>query len=215
VPPTTPPAVGRFRRTLWIAVVIALALGVAGFVCLGTFLVREDVLQPSDAIFVLGGSDMNRPLEAGDLYLAGYGKRIVLSSENRDEAATRLRARGIHYPLDSELAREALNAYGVPANAIESPPRTHDNTAAEAVTLRELARAHAWTHVIVVTEKYHTRRAGFAMRRALRGAGITVIMRASRYDPSEPERWWRHRSDIRSVMLETPKLAAYLLGLGE
>jgi uncharacterized SAM-binding protein YcdF (DUF218 family) len=142
VPPTTPRPVGRFRRAVWIALVIAFALGVLGFARLGTFLVKEDALQPSDAIFVLGGSDMNRPLEAGDLHIAGYGKRIVLSSENRDEAATRLRARGIHYPLDSELARDALNAYGVPADAIESPPRTHDNTAAEGVTLRELAQAH-------------------------------------------------------------------------
>jgi uncharacterized SAM-binding protein YcdF (DUF218 family) len=69
--------------------------------------------------------------------------------------------------------------------------------------------------MIVVTSKYHSRRAGFAFRREFAGTSVQVIVRASRHDPSEPARWWRRRADVRSVSSELQKLAAYMLGLGE
>jgi uncharacterized SAM-binding protein YcdF (DUF218 family) len=68
--------------------------------------------------------------------------------------------------------------------------------------------------VIVVTSKLHTRRAAFAMRRAIEGTPVRIVMRSSRYDEDDPSRWWRRRSSIRNVMHEVPALVAYLLGLG-
>jgi hypothetical protein len=53
-----------------------------------------------------------------------------------------------------------------------------------------------------------------ASRRALSGTGVQLIMRASRYDPSTPDHWWRRRADIRWLVSELPKLAAYTAGLG-
>lgn len=213
MPSTTLRPAGRFRRSFWI--LLLGALGTIGFLRLGTFFVKEDPVQPSDAIFVLAGSQMNRPLEAAELYRAGNAKQIVLSSDGHDDAAAVLEAKGVHYPFSAELQRDTLVRYGIPRAAIVVPAPSHDNTAQEAQTLRALAQTHNWTRVMVVTSKYHTRRAGFAMRRELRNTGVTVIVRASRYDNSQPGRWWRHRSDIRLLLQEGPKLAAYLLGLGE
>ena len=215
MPPTTARPAGRFRRYFWIVFVALLALGAIGFLRLGTLLVSEDPVQASHAIFVLAGSVMNRPLEAAELYRAGAAKQIVITSDGRDYAAKVLEGKGVHYPTEAELQRKALIEYGIPPAAIIVPPRIHDNTAQEARTLRELAQTNNWTRVIVVTSKYHTRRSGFAVRRELRGAGVTVIIRASRYDQSQPERWWWRRADIRFLLEEVPKLAAYLLGLGE
>ena len=39
--------------------------------------------------------------------------------------------------------------------------------------------------------------------------------RASRYDPSDPARWWRSRADLRFVGFEWIKLVLYRLGLAE
>ena len=50
--------------------------------------------------------------------------------------------------------------------------------------------------------------------RALRGEGVTIVMRATRYDPSTPRRWWSTRSDIRWVVTEFEKLLAYGVGMG-
>jgi uncharacterized SAM-binding protein YcdF (DUF218 family) len=68
--------------------------------------------------------------------------------------------------------------------------------------------------VIVVTSKLHTRRAGAIMRRAVEGSGAEIIMHASVLDPTDPDHWWRDHNDARSVLFETQKLAAYLLGVG-
>ena len=77
-----------------------------------------------------------------------------------------------------------------------------------------MVAAHHWRRVIIVTSKYHTRRAAFAFRRGLEGTGAEVVMRASRYDSSDPARWWRNRSDFRFASSEWQKLIAYRLGLG-
>ena len=181
----------------------------------GRYLQHEDPLAKADALFVLDGARVERWLEAYDLYVVGYAPRIVLSP-GRDEPAERLlRARGIRYPREIELRRNALVQLGVPPDAVLTDMNPVDNTAEEAAALRDLARGRGWRSVIVVTSKYHTRRAGFAFRRAFDGTNVRIAMRASKYDYSDPARWWRRRSDFRFVISEWPKVFAYRLGLGD
>lgn len=191
-----------------------LALGVYGFIGLGSLLAAEDPLQKADAILALAGSSMDRQLEAADLYMAGYGSRIVLSRQPRDGGEVALVKRGLPFTEDVERVRAVFVQLGIPDEAIIMPERIHNSTAAEAITLRELSAAQGWRRVIVVSSKYHLRRAGFALRRELRGSGVEVVMRGSRYDGADPARWWQHRTDIRDIFPETAKLVAYMLGLG-
>lgn len=206
------PAVRRLILTL----LVGLGLTAAGFVYYGgRYLQHEDPLEKADALFVLDGARVERWLEGYDLYAAGYAPRIVLSP-GRDEPAERLlRARGIQFPREIELRRNALIQLGVPPDAIVTDMNQVDNTAAEAAELREMARARGWRSVIVVTSKYHTRRAGLAFRRTFDGTGVRIAVRASKYDLSDPARWWRRRGDFRFVISEWPKLFAYRLGLGD
>jgi uncharacterized SAM-binding protein YcdF (DUF218 family) len=215
VPPTRIRAGGLLRRILVILVLAGAAFGVYAFAQLGPFLTREDPLAKADAIFVFAGTRMMRPLEAADLYLEGYAPHLVMTRDLQEETAFKdLVGRGHHFARDVERARELFLSWGIPRAAILIPDRLHDSTAAEAITLRELATQYGWRRVIAVTSKYHLRRAAFATRRELRGTGVEVIMRASRYDPMRPERWWTRRAEIRWVASELPKLAAYFLGLG-
>jgi uncharacterized SAM-binding protein YcdF (DUF218 family) len=138
----------------------------------------------------------------------------VLSPERAEPAETLLRSRGIRFPSTPELQHAALVQLGVPPAAILAPAGWVDNTAQEGNLLRAFVQSRGWKRLIVVTSKYHTRRSGFAMRRALRGTGTEVIMRASRYDPSHPAAWWRTRADIRFGGTEWVKLVLYRLGLG-
>jgi len=185
-----------------------------GFVNAGRYLAHEDTLIRADAIVVLAGSDIERPLDAADLYNAGYARRIVLTRETVEPAMDVLRQRGIMPPFEVEWQKSVLVQLGAPADAVIIPPRVHDNTAQEAQTLRGLAAEHAWRRVIVITSKYHLRRAGLAFHRELRGTGIEIVMRGTRYDRARPERWWSRRADIRWLLSEVPKLIAYRLGLG-
>ena len=203
------------RSTLIVLAAAALLLPAWGLFQGGRYLQHEDPLRRADAIFVLAGGRLERSLEAVDLYQAGYAPLIVLSPGLGEAADAVARARGIRLPNENELLRDALTGSGVPREAFLIGPGRVDNTAAEGSMLRALASARGWRTVIVVTSKYHTRRAGYAMRRALAGAPVEVVMRASRYDRSDPARWWRHRTDIRWLVDEWPKLIAYRLGLAD
>ena len=200
-----------------ILVIVALSGCIAGALALehvGNYLAKEDPLQKGDAIAVLAGTRMDRPLEALDLYLQGYAPRIVLTYDTRERSLDSLPARGVVIPRDADIARDTLTRLGVPAGAIIQPSRIHDNTAQEAQTLRSLAQEHGWRRIIIVTSRYHLRRAAFAIRREMQGTGIEIEMRGTRYEPAHPSRWWSTRQDLRWVLDETAKLIAYELGLG-
>ena len=213
-PPLKLPAGGTRRRILVILVALLLATGAYSFIELGSFLAKEDGLQKADAIFVLAGTKMTRPLEGADLYFKGYAPVLVMTRETIEPAVGTLRERGPAIPSDVERARDAFIQLGVPRDALIVPDRIHGSTAAEAITLRDLATRNGWHRVIVVTSKLHLRRAGFAMRRELRGTGVEIVMHGSRYDDATPARWWTNRGDIRDIILEVSKLVAYVLGLG-
>ena len=217
MPPTRIRAGGllRLRHVLVVVALTAAAVGAYAFAQLGPFLTKEDPIAKADAIFVLAGTRMMRPLEAADLYLEGYAPRLVMTRDLQEEGAfDHIAGRGYPFAPDAERARDVFVSMGIPRDAILIPDRIHDNTAAEAITLRELAAQYGWRRVIVVTSKYHLRRAAFAVRRELRGTDVDVTMRASRYDPMRPERWWTRRAEIRWVASELPKLVAYALGFG-
>ena len=212
------PAPGSSRllhsRTFVIGLVIALAFAAYGFVNVGRFFTSEDPLQKADAIAVVAGTRMDRPLEAADLYQQGLAPRVVLTRGLPEQSFATLASKGITLPADAETARAVLQMLGVPHDALIVPDRVHDNTAQEGQTLRQLAMANGWHRLIIVTSRYHLRRARFAVRRELRGTGIEVMMHGSRYDDTNPERWWTSRADWRWVLTEGPKLVAYELGLG-
>lgn len=200
------------------ALLAALLLLVAGGACFlhygGRFLQHDDPLQKADAILMLAGARVERCLEAYELYKSGYAPVIVLSPGRMEQAERLLRDRGVRMLLEVDLQRDLLRQLGVPAEGTLTLPVSVDNTAQEAEALHDLARARGWRRVIVVTSKYHTRRSRFGFRREFAGSGTEIIVRSSRFDPSDPAHWWRSRPDVRFVLEEWGKLTAYRLGLG-
>jgi uncharacterized SAM-binding protein YcdF (DUF218 family) len=206
----------RARRRALAGLLLLCAIGIGWFVIYGgRALQHEDALRRADAIFVLAGTRAERPLEAVELYREGYAPWIVLSPGRPEPSEIWLARQGIRFPSESALIRDVMVQLGVPAPAIVIAGRTIDNTAEEAIRLRNLARDRGWRTVIIVTSKYHTRRAGFAFRRALKGTGVEAVVRASRYDISDPAHWWRYRQDSRFALSEWEKLLLYRLGLSD
>src|SRR6516164_7642694 len=187
------PGTLRLRTFVRRGIVVAFLALMAGGVWLllegGRFLQHEDPLEHADAIVVLAGTRL-------------------------EPAVRMIRACGIPFPLESEQQRDTLIRLGVPASAIMADDGFVDNTASEANLVRDLVIARHWHRVIVVTSKFHVRRAGFAFRRGLEGTGARPLMRASHYDPSDPANWWRTRADVRFGLSEWGKLVLYWLGLG-
>ena len=93
------------RRILVVLVLLAIAAGAWFMVYGGRYLQHEDPLVKADAMFVLAGTRLERPLEAVDLFKEGYAPLIVLSPGRPEPGERLLRQRGIRFPTDSELVR--------------------------------------------------------------------------------------------------------------
>lgn len=201
-------------RVILVCVVAALVLATFALRGAGRFLIVDEPIRPADALVVLAGARVDRWLEAVDLYREGKGKNILLSPGYLEPAEVRLRANGINYPAATDLIRDAMVQMGIPGNVVTSIPEGMDNTAHEAVFAARIARERGWKSLVVVTSPYHTRRSLFAFQRELRGTGIDVQVRGTRYDPIDPDQWWKRRHDFRYVSWELQKYIVYRLGVG-
>jgi uncharacterized SAM-binding protein YcdF (DUF218 family) len=181
---------------------------------LGPWLVIQDPLVKSDAIIVLGGTMYERQLEAVDLYRDAWAPRIYLFRELIDWGELELIERGVPYTKVVDVQIDAMVRLGVPRGAIEILDRA-ESTAAEADYVRQLVLAQKLSRVIVVSSKQHTRRVRLVMRRRLADTGTEVIVRPSRYDRSNVERWWSERATLRFTLFETQRLLGYWLGLAD
>lgn len=176
----------------------------------GRFLVVADPLVPADAVVSLAGERLGeRAFATRDVYRAGWAGRVILSQEPRPWLADRIEHLGIPVWLGHDLSHRVLTGSGVPDAAIELLPPT-ENTLGEALAVRRLVQTRGWSSVIVVTSKFHARRACWTFRRILRGTA-RVICHPSPYDRFDPERWWQDDRMALSLASEYLKLAANAL----
>ena len=204
------------RLLLRLAALAAVLLIIAAVAAprLGAWLVVEDPLQKADAIFVLGGTLFERPLEAVDLYHEGWAPRLLLMRQIADDGEAELRRRGVVYQREIDVQVDVLMRLGVPRPAIEILDE-QDSTKDEADALRTVVVANRWPRVIVVTSKQHTRRARLVMNRRVADTGTQVILRGSRYDTTDVDAWWQRRGTLRFTLFETQRLIAYWLRIAD
>jgi len=181
---------------------------------LGSWLVVQDPLVKADGIFILGGTMYERQLEAVDLYNEGWAPRMFLLREAIDWGEVELIRRGFKYLGPVDVQADAMERLGVPRDRITILDRAN-STAQEADILSGVALREKFTTVIIVTSKQHTRRARLVMNRRMRDAGITVVVRASRYDRSNVDRWWTERSTLRFTLFEAQRLFGYWIGVAD
>lgn len=214
MPRLRPRPSGRFKPLLILFGVVTIAVLLWTSRSLGHVLYHEDPLERADAIFVLGGGWIGRVAEGGHLYLDGRAPLIVLSRELPDYGEVALRANGIDIPGVTDVQVRALVGMGVPRDAIEII-EPQEATATEAARIASLAAARGWRTIIVVTDKLHTARARLVVARHLASTQTRVVMRATRYDPANVDRWWQRRTDFRFALFEIQKLLAYWIGIAD
>jgi uncharacterized SAM-binding protein YcdF (DUF218 family) len=197
--------------------IVVTLVGVAAWrvVTLGQLLHEEDPLEKADVILALAGTRLERVAECGDLFREGWAPRIVLSRSERDGGEIGLTERGIDVVSEVDLQRDTLVKMGVPAEAIEAFETEQPATATESDELLRLATTRGWRRIIVVTSKLHTARAGMVMRRRFAGADVQILMRGSRYDTMDVERWWTRRATLRFVLFEAQKMFVYWVGIAD
>lgn len=149
-------------------------------------------LNHADAIIVLGGEPLARPLEAARLYREGIAPRVFVTGTG-----------------DASRCRKVLTGAGVPAGDIVTESKA-TTTYTNATLLRPLLEEAGIRSALIVTSPFHTRRALATFREVM--PGIRFGVTEASID------WWktsRGKSDInRFALIEFLKTAEYWLVYG-
>ena len=191
------------------AVAILLSVGVTACLLatwrIGYFLDATTTPASADAIVVLGGegSGFMRTRHAVELYAAGYAPMVAFSGGTQVKA-------GLAWS-NAQIAAEMAGQLGLPQDATVVMPDSY-STRDEAIALEQLARERGWTSVIVVTDRFHTRRAGNTLR-AL-APDVSIVLSTAEDARFDPKRWWQSKDGLVSVVSEVLKLGYYWVAYG-
>lgn len=181
----------RLRQHLSITIpvlLIILCLAYLSLPLLGRWLVREDAVQPADAIAVLAGRFPQRALEAARLYHEGFAREVWLTRPRKHTSFDELGE--VQFLGEDDRNFEVLRSFGVPEYAIRILDVPIINTADELNAISSGLKTLGDSSVIIVTSKAHTRRVFSLWDKYHAGDGEALIHGVS-YDPFSPSHWWK------------------------
>lgn len=209
--PLKPPAApGRRwgRRIASVVVLTAVLIGLYSWrdpllASLGRWMnVGEQLEQPVDYLFVLGGSAKTRAVMAGKLYRDGRAERILLPEVQLPPEV----AEGLALP-EREETRRILLASAVPPEAIEDLDGEVGSTRDEAKVLAKFLEEHPESRVAVVTNDFHTRRVRMLFRRHVPAQlAERLHFVAAPTNGYGADNWWKLNSGVNTYMTEFAKL---------
>ena len=169
----------------------------------GHFFIVSDFLSHADVIVVLAGDSAQdeRLLHAIKLWQNGYAPKIALSATLADWQTYE----------DFPTWRHAMKLNNVPKESFLVLGHEADSTSQEAQFLLPFFKNHRYKEVIIVTSNYHTRRSKKVFQKQWAGSGIHVYISAAPYVHFDPDNWWKHRGDSRTLLVEFTKTLWYAL----
>ena len=185
-----------------------MALPLVFLFLVGWWLDYSELPHKADVIVVLGGYEVSRPLYGAELFRDGYAPEVWVSRVRVRESLRLLRGLGIEVLNEDEIAVEVLKKKGVPAASI----RRYGNGAISTIEVGLSLAAElgpGQKNILVVTSRYHARRARLILRGVLKGRAVTVV--ASPYEGFS-RYWWRDQDLAKAAILEICKTAFYFLG---
>lgn len=171
---------------------------------IGSSLIYQDELKPSDAIVVLAGSHTgNRIEEAVRIFEMGMGKVLLFSGYPS-------------YPgMYSHVGmRQYAIKLGVPDDKIVVKKATGEiSTWGEALANLKLLEKLKAKSFILVTSSYHTRRSRWVYERAIKSLNMDIALLVQPApDPKVPfPEWWKIRSGKKNIFIEYLKVLYYLI----
>jgi uncharacterized SAM-binding protein YcdF (DUF218 family) len=175
------------------------------FNCLGSFVIAENKPERSDVIVVLhtGVEYYPRLIEAADLFSKGLADTIIINGNRKTDVLRELERKGFE-PCCSwdEDFISILSLLGVPRNKVISVSAEDVyETVGEAEVVGAQVIQKGYKSMILVTSKYHTKRAGHIWSEMYEGK-LSVCSVGARTDPFDASRWWKDGRQIRWLMAE-------------
>ena len=180
---------------------------------IGKFLVLDEVPVPCDAAVVLntGVEYYPRIMEAANLYRQGYVKKIVIDGNRKTDSLRELEKMGFEscckWYEDRLRIFELLDVPRDDVSAI-SAEDVYDTVGEAEVVGHALIERQA-KQVLIVTSKYHTRRASYIWT-SMYKEKMKIRCVSAKEDPYDPRSWWKEGRQIRWVLAEYGAWLYYL-----
>lgn len=173
---------------------------------LSNFLIRQDAPEKADLMVVLSGSAFVRGNEGARLYKEGYAKHIVCPGGNLEELFL-IQGDTVY---ESDMCKKTIVQNGVP-DTLVTALHYGTSTRQEADTILSYCKQYQIKKVIVVTNLFHTRRAGKVYKKHFAAEGITVIMRGAHAFDFDEYTWWQNEYGLIALNNEYMKTLYYLI----
>jgi uncharacterized SAM-binding protein YcdF (DUF218 family) len=163
---------------------------------------RDDGVAYTDSVVVAGGNFTQRLGKAAEHFRTGNAERIAifLLPVPIDPLVRRF------YPGETAISENVLKyGYGITMYDVLSHANGITSTYEEALALRDYCQENGLESVSVVTDAFHSFRAGYVYEKWVGDACRIVIL------PVYPnnfvtDRWWRNERGIKNYILEPLKL---------
>jgi uncharacterized SAM-binding protein YcdF (DUF218 family) len=178
---------------------------------IGYFLIYEQNPQKADVIVALNGGDTERSLAAVDLYNQGYAGLIIMAGLVKQPGSEEFWKRVGDNFNEKIFFQKAIEAMGIPEKSFQFIGNGVSSTYDEALATREFLKENGYKTILLVTSKWHSKRAYLTFRSALKDDGIKIVIQPSKYDAFRPDGWWKNENDAELVFYEYIRLIYYIL----
>jgi len=178
---------------------------------IGYFLIYEQKPQKADLIVVLNGRDAERSLAAVDLYNQGYAGLIIMAGLVKQPGSDEFWKRvGNKFDGRTFFSR-AIEAMGIPISSFKFIGNGVTSTYDEAIATRQFLKENGYKSILIVTSKWHSRRAYLTFKSVIKDDGIKVWIYPSKCDTFDPNAWWKKETDAELVFYEYVRLIYYIV----
>ena len=197
---------GSWALILLVVALLFWRLRIPMMQAMGAHLITEDRVAHVDAVFVLGGSILDRGKEGARVYERGLSDRFFFTGAPIPSA---LEALGID-STEAECTRTVAVQAGIPI-ALTTVLNKGTSTMEEEEALLAEAIAISADTVMIISSRFHLRRVGFVFRERFRKHGITVLLHGAPCSTFQEETWWKSEEGLIMLNNEYVKLAYYHL----
>jgi len=162
----------------------------------------------ANALVVLGGRVETRFPRALELYRQGYADKILL---------TDLRPYTCGIPdfdcSERKIALAQRDYFEPGAPVVVVPSRSGTgavSTFDEAWDVLLFSQSNGYSHLIIVTDDFHTRRALYAFRKVFQASGIIIEAMGAPNAIFDAQNWWNSDAGLKAYLLEPMLLCVYL-----
>jgi uncharacterized SAM-binding protein YcdF (DUF218 family) len=193
----------RFRLWGWLLAAVVLIVFLFLFFGSNLLIAQRPPTEHVDAAIVLQGSVLGEKVRtAGAMHLLEQGtvERVVLSVPRESYWGQSIPA--VARPYLERTFGPVLAAH---LDFCETGDQV-DSTIEEMQALAPCIRQHQWHSIVIVTSKFHTRRAGMIWKKLAKQNPDLRVSIVGVDDPEFQQPWWRHRQSAKIFVMEFTKL---------